>query len=290
LKKLCSNVSNPKGKWIVPQQGGWWICSKTGITPCISTVVSNLTKEVCIQVDMIPKILYHAGPEMFEHWTRTPNRKKREPITALTIATLFGLGAVGAGMGITAIARQNQGFVELRAAVDEDLIRMEKSITYLEKSVSSLSEVVLQNRRGLDLLFLREGGLCAALGEECCFYADHTGVVRDSLAKVREGLEKRKKEREARQGIFESWFNYSPWLTTLISTIAGPVLLLLLALLVGPCILNQVIAFVQSRIDAVKLMVVRQHYMELRGNEKSEEYNPILTAAQELVTRFAQQN
>ena len=148
---------------------------------------------------------------MYDYWAQKQTssqmiqgRTKREPITAITITTMFGLEIAGAGTEIAALSLQGQGFTSLWVAIDKDITRLEESISHLEKSLTSLSEMVLQNRRGLDLIFLQQGGLCAALGEECCFYADYTGIIRESTAKVREGLAHRKTEQEAQQG----WFGY----------------------------------------------------------------------------------
>lgn len=67
------------------------------------------------------------------------------------------------------------------------------------------------------------------------------------------------------QGWFERLFNRSPWFTTLISTIMGPLIILLLILLLGPCILNRLVQFVKDRISVVQALVLTQQYHQLKS-------------------------
>ncbi|NXF84396.1 ENV1 protein, partial [Sclerurus mexicanus] len=76
--------------------------------------------------------------------------------------------------------------------------------------------------------------------------------------KLRERLAQRKRDREAQQGWFDSWFNHSPWLTTLLSTLIGPVAMIIMALIFGPCILNKLVSFVKSRLETVNIMLVER--------------------------------
>ncbi|NXL17858.1 ENV1 protein, partial [Setophaga kirtlandii] len=76
------------------------------------------------------------------------------------------------------------------------------------------------------------------------------------MAELRNRRAQRQKDREAQQGWFESWFNRSPWLTTLISTLAGPLAMLLLAVTFGPCLLNKLVSFVRSRLERTDIFFV----------------------------------
>lgn len=267
---LCNTTIRnipPGNYYLAAPNGTYWACS-TGLTPCVAAQTLDVTADYCILVQLWPKVTYHSSRfvlDFFEQKQRS--RYRREPIT-LTIALLLGIGGITAGIGTGASTLiQGNQLRHLQVAMNADLEAIEKSITALEKSLTSLSEVVLQNRRGLDLLFLKEGGLCAALKEECCFYADHTGVVRETMDKLRERLAQRKKDFESQQGWFENWFTRSPWFTTLISTLMGPLIILSLTLLFGPCIINKLVQFTKDRFSIVQTMVLTQQYQLSKRSE-----------------------
>ena len=141
--------------------GGWWICSRTGLTPCLHISIFNPKEEFCILVAVVPKILYHPEKIMYDYWApkQTPGqmiqgRTKREPITAITIATMFGLGIAGAGTRIAALSLQGQGFTSLQTAIDEDITCLAESISHLENSLTSLSGFARPSRTGRSAIFL----------------------------------------------------------------------------------------------------------------------------------------
>lgn len=187
---LTSYLDTSIGTYLILPQNTLWACS-TGLTPCVHTRVLQST-DFCILALLLPKITYFSQEAMAEHLVYSPLPLRHKRAIEILIPALVGLGIAGAaGIGTTAFVVQDQNYKNLRKAMDDDLAELEKSITNLQQSLNSLAEVVLQNRRGLDLLFLQQGGLCLALGEECCFYANHYGVIKESMALVCRRLQER---------------------------------------------------------------------------------------------------
>lgn len=268
---LCNKTQMPvETGYIVAPENAWWACT-TGLTPCIHTQVLNHTKDFCVLTQLVPKIAYRPEKDL-DYWLEKPNshRMKREPMVTVTLTDLLGPGIAEAGRGISATITQGKNYQALQEIIEQDITKIEKSVSHLQESLTSLSEVVLQNARDLDLLILQREGLCAALGQECCFYADHSGLVKESVALLRKRLQEHKVQREQSQNWYESLYNWSPWLATLMSALAGPIFLLLLALACGPCIVNAFLKYVKERVTAVQLMILKQRYQPLEPSREFE--------------------
>ncbi|KAK1340703.1 hypothetical protein QTO34_017094 [Cnephaeus nilssonii] len=56
------------------------------------------------------------------------------------------------------------------------------SLASLQRQVTSVAQIALQNRRALDLLTAERGGTCMFLQEECCYcYINESGVVEQNV-------------------------------------------------------------------------------------------------------------
>ena len=187
---LCSQRWSTalSGIYYIPPENGWWSCS-TGLTPCIHSTVLNTSKDFCVMVQMVPHLVYHPHMELLHHWNGAAQCQKREALIVLTVSLFLGLGNRGAATGASALALQGTNYESLWKSMDIDIKRIETFNSHLQESFTSCSEVVLENCRGLDLLFIQEGGLGgAAINEECCFYIEYSGVVKDSMTKVQKRL------------------------------------------------------------------------------------------------------
>ncbi|KAL0624087.1 Endogenous retrovirus group FC1 Env polyprotein [Plecturocebus cupreus] len=98
-----------------------------------------------------------------------------------------GLGSGALGYSVTSATQLEDN---LRVAIKASAA----SLASLQRQITSLAQVTLQNRRALDLLTAEKGGTCLFLQEQCCYYINETGLVEenvDTLYRLQEDLRKK---------------------------------------------------------------------------------------------------
>ena len=133
-------------------------------------------------------------------------------------------------MAIGGIASSTTFYHTLFKHFTDDIERVAKSLVALQEQLDSLAEVVLQYRRGLDLLTAEKGGLCLFLNKEGCFYVNRSGIVRDMGQQLRKRIIKR---REKLANSWDNWNNIWSWASGLLP-LTSPLLHALCSALVWP--------------------------------------------------------
>jgi hypothetical protein len=95
----------------------------------------------------------------------------KRAIQFIPLLIVLGITA-GIGTGIGGIASSASYYNQLPVDITNDVEQVARSIVTTQDQLDSLASVVLQNRRGLDLITAEKGGLCIFLNEECCFYVN----------------------------------------------------------------------------------------------------------------------
>ena len=96
----------------------------------------------------------------------------------------------------------------------------------------------------------------------CRPFGRYTGLHEKTQREIEQKI-----ERQNNQNWYEGWFSKSPWMTTLLSALMGPLLILLLLLTIGPYIINRLIAFIRQRVSAIQVLVLRQQYQRLQSDQ-----------------------
>jgi hypothetical protein len=83
------------------------------------------------------------------------------------------------------------------------------------------------------------------LDEECCFYANQSGIMRENACQLLESVKARERNKETFWNI--GWKSWAPWVAPLV----GPLIVLLLLLLLGLCVINLLTRFICNRMDTI---------------------------------------
>ncbi|XP_036167464.1 syncytin-1-like [Myotis myotis] len=246
----CSSIQNHNSA-ICPAPGRVFVC---GGNLAYTALPINWTG-LCIQASILPDIDIIPGeePVPLPSFDYIAGRRKW---AVQFIPLLIGLGISGAiATGSAGLGTALHTYNKLSNQLIDDVQALSGTINDLQDHIDSLAEVVLQNRRGLDLLTAEQGGICLVLQERCCFYANKSGIVRDKIKKLQEDLVKRWRE------LFENplWSGLNGLLPYLLPAL-GPLVSLFLFLTFGPWAFRKLTDFVKQQVDSILAKPIQVHY------------------------------
>ena len=159
----------------------------------------------------------------------------------------------GIGTGTAGLTTSLNYYQSLSKELTDSLEEKTNSLITISNQLDSLTALVFQNRRGLDLLTAEKGGLHLFLEEACCFYSNKSGVVK---AAARNLTNRASRICQRLSNSWENWlsnWNWIPWVLHFL----GPLLLLTFILNFGPCLILLFSKF-QDRLQAFTNLTIHE--------------------------------
>ena len=132
------------------------------------------------------------------------------------VPLLVAMGiAIGAGTGTAGMTTSMTQYYTFTSQFKSNLQEMTETVLAIQKQIDSLAAVVLQNQQGLDVLTAKEGGLCLFLQEECCFYINQSGIVRNKIQELQSDIKNFRNHETSSYRVFENsiWKWILPFIT-----------------------------------------------------------------------------
>ena len=149
----------------------------------------------------------------------------------MLVGLTFTTTLAAAGIGSAGLAHSLQTTHQLRAELEQALDASATSLTSLQRQITSVAQVALQNHRALDLLTAEKGGTCLFLQEQCCFYVNESGVVGENINTLQNLRDKLHGDPDTLEAITPWWRSL---LFTTLAPALGPFIIICKLLMLGP--------------------------------------------------------
>ncbi|KAL0628713.1 Endogenous retrovirus group FC1 Env polyprotein [Plecturocebus cupreus] len=243
----CNTTVKVRSTHYAPLGGYFW-CNGT-----LTKVINASLPLPCVPVTLVPQLKVYGQAEFQSLLTPPPpsvRRNKRAIFLPVVVSLSLASSLVAAGIGSGAM-----GYSVTSAAQLEDKLRVAieasaASLASLQRQITSLAQVTLQNQRALDLLMAEKGGTCMFLQEECCYYINESGLVEENINTLHRLQEDLRKKQNTGVLSLSWWHPMLTWLTPVIT----PIIVICLLLLMAPFLLR----FLQTRMREIGQVAVNQ--------------------------------
>jgi hypothetical protein len=115
-----------------------------------------------------------------------PHRTRRAVFLPVLVGISLAASVVATGFSSGALAHSMIQTQRPSQQVPTGFEDSATSLASLQRQITSLAQVILQNHRALDLLTADKGGTCFFLREECCYYINESGLVETCVQSLHE--------------------------------------------------------------------------------------------------------